>query len=65
MLAFAALVLVGGGGRYVAVMLRSGQTSPALRIPMGWVYAGVPLAGVLMTIYAAINLVRAVGGSKR
>lgn len=49
---FAVSVMVVGGGRLVWVMLYLGQTSPALQIPMGYVYVAVPLSGLLIAFYA-------------
>lgn len=51
-LAFFALLLIGG---YEQVVDNLGQLSPALRIPLGYVYAVVPISAVLM----AVNLVGA------
>jgi len=51
-LIFALLVLVVGGVRLVWVMLYLGQTSPALQIPMGYVYLVVPVSGLLIAFYA-------------
>jgi TRAP-type C4-dicarboxylate transport system permease small subunit len=50
-LIFAVLVLVIGGVRLVWVMLQLGQTSPALQIPLGYVYLAVPVSGLFMTMY--------------
>ncbi len=50
-LLFALLVLVVGGTRLVGVMLYLGQTSPALQIPLGYVYLAVPISGVFFTFY--------------
>jgi len=46
-LAFFGLLLVGGYGQAVGNM---NQLSPALRIPLGYVYAGVPVSAVLMVV---------------
>jgi TRAP-type C4-dicarboxylate transport system permease small subunit len=48
-----ALVLVIGGVGLVAMTLELGQTTPALRWPMGWVYSVAPLSGLLMICFAA------------
>ncbi len=48
---FAALVMVIGGMRLVYVTLYLGQTSSALQIPLGWVYAVVPLSGLIVMYY--------------
>jgi len=49
---FAALVMVYGGGRLVWLTLQFKQTSPALGIPMGYVYSVLPLSGILIIYYA-------------
>lgn len=48
-----ALVLVIGGAGLVWMTLELGQTTPALRWPMGWVYSVAPISGVLMIAFAA------------
>lgn len=48
-----ALVLVLGGSALVWMTLELGQTTPALRWPMGWVYSVAPISGALMIAFAA------------
>jgi TRAP-type C4-dicarboxylate transport system permease small subunit len=48
-----ALVLLTGGIGLVAMTLELGQTTPALRWSMGWVYSVAPLSGLLMICFAA------------
>ena len=50
---FALTVLVVGGINLVYVTLTLGQESPALNIPLGYVYIVLPLSGLLMMYYAA------------
>ena len=50
---FAGLVLIYGGGQLVWLTLELRQTSAALGIPMGYVYAVLPLSGVLIAFYSA------------
>lgn len=50
--AFAVGVLVVGGLQLVRLTLSLGQTSAALRIPIGWVYSALPLSGVLIAWFA-------------
>lgn len=38
------------------VQLTHGQTSPALKLPMSYVYAAVPLMGVLLVLYSALEI---------
>ena len=55
-LAFAALVMVGGGGRLVWVQLTLGQKSAALQLNVGLVYLAVPLAGAAIVLYSLAAL---------
>ncbi|WP_369413831.1 TRAP transporter small permease [Abyssalbus ytuae] len=48
---FVLSVFVIGGLRYVYISLSLGQTSPALRLPMGVVYLIFPLSGILIVYY--------------
>ncbi|MGX4601278.1 TRAP transporter small permease [Faecalimicrobium sp. JNUCC 81] len=54
-MAFSALVLVLGGVQIS--MLAMGQVSPALGIPMGYIYLALPLSGIITIIYNILNLV--------
>ena len=56
-LAFALGILGAGGGSLVALQVELGQRSPALGLPMGWVYAALPIAGGLMAFYVAAEAV--------
>lgn len=49
--AFAGVVMFYGGGQLVLKTLANGQVSPALRIPMGYVYAAIPFSGAIMVFY--------------
>jgi TRAP-type C4-dicarboxylate transport system permease small subunit len=49
---FAVVVLVYGGTRLVSLTLNLGQTSAALRVPIGWVYVAVPISGALIAWFA-------------
>jgi TRAP-type C4-dicarboxylate transport system permease small subunit len=52
---FAMAVLVVGGARLVALTLDLGQRSPALGIPLGWVYAVLPVSGALVLFHCACS----------
>lgn len=56
-LVFSASVLVYGGAHLVALTFSPVQLSPALGIRIGYVYAVLPLSGVLMSVYAVRELV--------
>ena len=48
---FAISVLVVGGFRLIYITQVLGQTSPALQIPMTFVYVVIPLSGLLIIYY--------------
>lgn len=53
------------GANLVRLVLATGQTSPTLGLPMGWVYAA-PVAGfALLALRYAIGLLAAFGGGGR
>lgn len=56
---FAGWVMVYGGIGLVRLQLMLGQTSAALEIKMGYVYTVIPIAGVLICIYAIDNMITA------
>lgn len=49
---FAAFVLVYGGSQLVLETLASHQTSPALGLPMGYVYLAAPISGVFFLLFS-------------
>lgn len=53
---FALLVMVVGGGRLVYLTLSLNQLSSALQVPLGYVYAVIPLSGLLTIYYSWHNL---------
>ena len=55
-LVFAIVVLVLGGLNLITITLTLGQSSPALDIPLGYVYLVVPVSGVLIVLYCIANL---------
>ena len=52
--AFALFVMVVGGLQLVSLTLLLGQTSAALRLPLGLVYLVLPLSGGLLMFYAGL-----------
>ncbi len=56
MLVFALVVMVGGGGNLVFTTLHLGQTSPAMRVSLGYVYAIVPISGMLIMFFSIHNI---------
>jgi len=53
---FALSILVIGGIRLVYITLKLGQTSPSLGLPLGYVYLVLPLSGIFIMFYSAINI---------
>jgi TRAP-type C4-dicarboxylate transport system permease small subunit len=51
-IAFASVVMVGGGYVLVAETLTVGQLTPALGIRMGLVYLAVPLSGLFIILFS-------------
>ncbi len=56
MLVFALVVMVFGGGNLVFTTLDLGQTSPAMRVSLGYVYAIVPISGLLIVFFSLYNI---------
>ena len=48
---FALIVMVIGGINLMYITLKLGQISPALNIPIGYVYSVVPISGLLIIFY--------------
>lgn len=56
-LAFSAAVFLYGGGRLVLRALQVEQLSSTLEVPMAYVYACIPIAGVFMVFYQVLILI--------
>jgi TRAP-type C4-dicarboxylate transport system permease small subunit len=56
MMIFALVVMVVGGGNLVYTTLSLGQTSAAMHIPLGYIYAIVPVSGLLIMFFAIYNI---------
>lgn len=56
-LVFAVFVLVFGGGMMVVETLRSGQVSPAMNWPVGYIYLVVPISGAFIAAFSIEHLV--------
>jgi TRAP-type C4-dicarboxylate transport system permease small subunit len=52
---FSFFVMVVGGLKLVYITLTLNQISPALSLPLGYVYTAVPLSGLLIIFYALLN----------
>lgn len=55
---FAFFVMVWGGWQMVSRTLASGQITPTLRLPMGYVYGPIPASGLIIIFYCFIFLGR-------
>jgi TRAP-type C4-dicarboxylate transport system permease small subunit len=49
---FSITVMLIGGIRLVSLTFMQGQISPALSLPMGYVYLSVPIAGFFLALYS-------------
>jgi TRAP-type C4-dicarboxylate transport system permease small subunit len=56
--------LLPGGRELEAKTLHSGQLSPALQIPVGWVYLAVPVAGLLFLAFSLERIVELLAGKQ-
>src|SRR5690606_1716358 len=53
---FALVVMVIGGGNLVYMTLKLGQISPALLVPLGYVYAIVPICGLIIIFFSIYHI---------
>ena len=52
---FSLIVLVVGGANLAYITLHLGQMSPALGVPVGYIYMIVPVSGILILFYTCYN----------
>lgn len=50
------------GFRLTRQLIQTGQLSPAMRVPMAYAYAAVPLGSTLMAVRYTMKLVHTIGG---
>lgn len=55
--AFSLTVMLIGGIRLVSLTFLRGQVSPALKLPMGYVYLAIPIAGFFIALYSSEFLI--------
>ncbi|HBU76800.1 MAG TPA: TRAP transporter small permease, partial [Muricauda sp.] len=55
-LLFAVAVFLIGGIRYVYISFALGQTSPALQLPIGFVYMVLPISGAFILYFKLSEL---------
>lgn len=53
---FALIIMVIGGGNLVYTTLSLGQISSALNVPLGFVYAIVPICGMIIIFFSLYNI---------
>ncbi len=53
---FALIVMVIGGGNLVYTTLSLGQISSAMHIPLGYIYAIVPVSGAIIIFFSLYNI---------
>jgi len=56
-LLFFIVIMVFGGAKIMTLTLTLNQLSPALQVPMGYVYSVIPISGLLMCSFAIERLV--------
>ena len=56
MAVFALVIMVIGGGNLVYTTLKLGQLSPALLVPLGYVYAIVPISGLMIIFFSVYHI---------
>lgn len=54
---FSLVVMVVGGARLVYITFTLSQTSPALEIPLAYVYSVLPIGGLIILFYSIINII--------
>lgn len=57
---FSFFVMFLGGLDLVAITFRFGQLSPAMKMPMGYVYLAVPVSGIFLAIYSTEFLIESI-----
>ena len=60
---FASTVFCIGGSRLVYITNVLGQDSPALGLPLSFVYSIIPVSGVFIIIYEILEINKILGGS--
>ncbi len=53
---FALLVMVVGGINLMYILLKLGNTSPALSLPIGFVYSVIPISGLIIIYYSLCEI---------
>ena len=53
---FFLFIMTSFGTKFVQFNLALNQLSPALRIPIGWIYLAIPISGIIMIIFIVYDL---------
>ncbi len=53
---FAVLILILGGSWFVYITFKLGQVSSVIQVPKGWIYLALPVSGVIILVYNALNI---------
>ncbi len=53
---FAFFVMIIGGGNLIYMLLKLGNTTAALSLPIGYVYSVIPLSGLLIVFYSICHI---------
>lgn len=53
---FAFFVMIIGGGNLIYMLLKLGNTTAALSLPIGYVYSVIPLSGLLIVFYSLYHI---------
>jgi TRAP-type C4-dicarboxylate transport system permease small subunit len=62
---FSIFVMFFGGVKLVSFTFYYGQLSPAMKLPMGYVYLAVPVAGIFLAIYSIEFLIESIAKLKK
>jgi len=62
---FSIFVMFLGGVKLVTITFHYGQISPALKLPIGYVYLAVPVAGIFLAIYSLEFLIEKIDQLKK
>ncbi len=55
---FASFVMIYGGTRLVALILKLGQVSPAMQLKVGYIYMAVPISGFFILIFSIETIIK-------
>jgi len=53
---FALFVMIIGGGNLIYMLLKLGNTTAALSLPIGYVYSVIPISGLLIVYYSLYQI---------